>query len=107
MPRYTKEYKLLIGCQCVCFCVSVKIAWSVNSSRQCYKGAALPISSADTSVLFSLGLDKGEAPPPPPPASKPRTPSEREKVESVNLDIQGLNISEVNSNQGYSIVIGT
>lgn len=59
----------------------------------------LPISSADTSVLFSLGLEKDEAPPPPPPASEPKTPSEQERVESVNLDIQGLNISEVNSNQ--------
>ncbi|XP_074632006.1 uncharacterized protein LOC141890434 isoform X2 [Acropora palmata] len=42
------------------------------------------------------GLEKGEAPPPPPPASEPRTPSEQESVESVNLDIQGLNISEWN-----------
>ena len=56
-------------------------------------------SSADTGVLFSLGLDKGEAPPPPPPASEPKTPSEQERVESVNFDIQGLNTSEVSSNQ--------
>lgn len=42
------------------------------------------------------GLEKGEAPPPPPPASEPKTPSEQERVESVNLDIQGLNISEWN-----------
>ncbi|XP_067024678.1 uncharacterized protein [Acropora muricata] len=42
------------------------------------------------------GLEKGEAPPPPPPASEPKTPLEEERVESVNLDIQGLNTSEWN-----------
>lgn len=46
-------------------------------------------------ILFFKGLDKGEAPPPPPPAPTPRTPSDEEKAEAVNLDVQGLNISEV------------
>ena len=67
------------------------------------QGVALPYlwtpSGADTDVLTSLGLEKCEAPPPPPPASEPKTPSEQERVESVNLDIRGLNTSEVNSNQ--------
>ena len=45
--------------------------------------------------MFFKGLDKGEAPPPPPPAPTPRTPSDEEKAEAVNLDVQGLNISEV------------
>ncbi|XP_022800806.1 uncharacterized protein LOC111338572 [Stylophora pistillata] len=32
------------------------------------------------------GLEKGEAPPPPPPASTPRTPTDEEKSESVNVE---------------------
>ena len=56
-------------------------------------------NSADTDILVPLGLEKGEAPPPPPPASEPKTPLEQERVESVNLDIQGLNTSEVSSSQ--------
>ncbi|XP_068682562.1 uncharacterized protein [Montipora foliosa] len=42
------------------------------------------------------GLDKGEAPPPPPPAPEPKQPSEEERIESVNIEIQGLNTSEWN-----------
>jgi len=42
------------------------------------------------------GLEKGEEPPPPPTAPPPRTPSEEERSQSVNLDVQGLNISEWN-----------
>jgi len=59
----------------------------------------MTLTSADTDVLLPLGLEKGEAPPPPPPASEPKTPLEEERVESVNLDIQGLNTSEVSSSQ--------
>ncbi|XP_068759718.1 mucin-like protein [Montipora capricornis] len=42
------------------------------------------------------GLGKGEPPPPPPPAPEPKQPSEEERIESVNIDIQGLNTSEWN-----------
>ncbi|KAL9953601.1 hypothetical protein ACROYT_G041044 [Oculina patagonica] len=42
------------------------------------------------------GLDKGAKPPPPPPAPVPRTPSDEERSQSVNLEIQGLNISQWN-----------
>ena len=50
-------------------------------------------------TLLFKGLNKGEAPPPPPPAPEPRTPSEEERAESVGMDIQGLNISEVSNNR--------
>ena len=50
----------------------------------------------DSVCLLFKGLDKGAAPPPPDPASQPRTPSEEERVESVNLDMDGFNISQVN-----------
>ena len=45
--------------------------------------------------LLIKGLDKGEAPPPPATASPPRTPSDEEKAESVNMDIKGFNVSKV------------
>lgn len=46
-------------------------------------------------IFFFAGLEKGQAPPPPPTAPPPRTPSEEERSQSVNLDVQGLNISQV------------
>jgi len=42
------------------------------------------------------GLEKGAEPPPPPPAEEPRTPSDEERSESVELEIQGLNVSQWN-----------
>ena len=41
------------------------------------------------------GLEKGVEPPPPPPAEEPRTPSDEERSQSVELEIQGLNESQV------------
>ena len=41
------------------------------------------------------GLEKGEEPPPSPPAEEPRTPSDEERSQSVELKIQGLNASQV------------
>ena len=41
------------------------------------------------------GLEKGAEPPPPPPAEEPRTPSDEERSQSVELEIQGLNASQV------------
>ena len=47
--------------------------------------------------VYSLmtGLGKGAEPPPPPPAEEPRTPSDEERSQSVELEIQGLNVSQV------------
>ena len=47
------------------------------------------------SVHLPTGLDKGAKPPPPPPASEPRTPSDEERNQSVKLEIQGMNVSQV------------
>lgn len=48
-------------------------------------------------VYYVKGLDKDAKPPPPPSASVPRTPSDKETKQSVKLQIQGLNISQVGS----------
>ena len=46
--------------------------------------------------VYSLkGLEKGAEPPPPPPAEEPRTPSDEERNQSVELEIEGLNVSQV------------
>ncbi|XP_068712588.1 uncharacterized protein [Montipora foliosa] len=42
------------------------------------------------------GLEKGAEPPPPPPAEEPRTPSDEERSQSVELLILGLNVSQWN-----------
>ncbi|XP_068760013.1 mucin-like protein [Montipora capricornis] len=42
------------------------------------------------------GLEKGTELPPPPPAEEPRTPSDEERSQSVELEIQGLNVSQWN-----------
>jgi len=46
-------------------------------------------------VYLLTGLEKGAEPPPPPPAEEPRTPSAEERSQSVELEIQGLNVSQV------------
>jgi len=46
-------------------------------------------------VYLLKGLEKGAEPPPPPPAEEPRTPSNEERSQSVQLEIQGLNVSQV------------
>lgn len=46
-------------------------------------------------ICLLKGLDKGTEPPPPPPAEEPRTPSDEERAQSVELEIQGLNSSQV------------
>lgn len=48
-------------------------------------------------VYLPKGLEKGAEPPPPPPAEVPRTPSDEERSQSVQLEIQGLNVSQVMS----------
>ena len=57
----------------------------------------VPILSAllQMFVYLSKGLEKGAEPPPPPPAEEPRTPSDEERSQSVELEIQGLNASQV------------
>ena len=46
-------------------------------------------------VYLRKGLEKGAETPPPPPAEEPRTPSDEERSQSVELEIQGLNVSQV------------
>ena len=46
-------------------------------------------------VRLVKGLEKGAEPPPPPPAEEPRTPSDEERGQSAELEIQGLNVSQV------------
>lgn len=46
-------------------------------------------------VYSPKGLDKGAKPPPPPPAPSPKPPTEEERNQSVKLEIQGLNVSQV------------
>ena len=53
------------------------------------------ISNEPLSVYLPTGLDKGAKPPPPPPAPVPRTPSDEERNQSVKLEIQGMNVSQV------------
>ena len=46
-------------------------------------------------VYLPKGLEKGTELPPPPPAEEPRTPSDEERSQSVELEIQGLDVSQV------------
>ena len=46
-------------------------------------------------VSYPQGLEKGAKPPPPPPASVPRTPTPEEGNQSIKVEIQGFNISQV------------
>ncbi|KAJ7374327.1 hypothetical protein OS493_007415 [Desmophyllum pertusum] len=93
-----------------CIHIDECLAWTFNCtdvSQLCkntygsYKCVAMKdctgLTKSAKKAVFSLtGLDKGEAPPPPPAAPPPRPPSDEEKSQSVNLEIQGLNISQWN-----------
>jgi len=55
------------------------------------------------------GLEKGAEPPPPPPAEEPRTPSAEERSQSVELEIQGLNVSQWNQplQEAFKVAVAT
>jgi len=55
-------------------------------------------------VSLLKGLEKGAEPPPPPPAEEPRTPSDEERSQSVELEIQGLNVTQVGKYFSFSYV---